>query len=240
MMVAPHSESGTDGSPAVFGGMLGQQRTRYKGTLTRVSPAPEPFSLIVNGERTAVPALHLQGNFADGLKRSSWELWVLADSAHPLLLKSVLGVDVFQMVRADLPSDLPATGGHLEGAKVLEEELDSACRLELPGVYFAFGTATIDPISDRALAGLARALADHPEWKFTVEGHTDSVGTASANQALSQRRAEAVRARLAERHGVDTHAWGAVGYGASRPRESNATIEGRARNRRVELVRDCG
>ena len=72
-------------------------------------------------------------------------------------------------------------------------------------------------------------------WKATP---TASAPTA-ANRALSRRRAEAVRARLAERHGVDTRAWGAVGYGATRPRESNATIEGRARNRRVELVRDC-
>ena len=117
--------------------------------------------------------------------------------------------------------------------------LNARCRVELPGVYFAFGTAAIDPISDRALAELARALAGHPEWKFTVEGHTDSVGTDAANRLLSQRRAEAVRARLAEQHGVDTRTWGAVGYGAAKPRESNATIEGRARNRRVELARDC-
>jgi OmpA-OmpF porin, OOP family len=238
MMVAPHSDSRTGVSPAAFGGMLGQQRTRYKGTLTRVSPGPEPFSLIVNGQRTVVPSLHLHGSFADGLKRSDWELWVVADSAHPLLLKSVFGEDVFQMVRADLPDKSPAAGGGLLDPKLLKNELDESCRLELPGLYFAFGTATIDPISDRSLAELARALG-HTDWKFTVEGHTDSVGTASANQALSQHRAEAVRARLAERHGVDTHAWRAVGYGASRPRESNATIEGRARNRRVELVREC-
>jgi OOP family OmpA-OmpF porin len=122
---------------------------------------------------------------------------------------------------------------------MIEEQLVKHCRIELPGVYFAFGTAAIDPISDRALAVLARSLAPHPDWKVTVEGHTDSVGTAAANQSLSRRRAEAVRARLAEQHGLDTKAWRAIGYGATRPRESNATIEGRARNRRVELVRDC-
>jgi outer membrane protein OmpA-like peptidoglycan-associated protein len=106
-------------------------------------------------------------------------------------------------------------------------------------VYFAFNSAVIDPASDRALAQVAAALARHPDWTLAVEGHTDSVGTAGANQALSLRRAEAVRTRLADRHGVNTRRWGATGYGASRPRESNATIEGRARNRRVELVRAC-
>jgi OOP family OmpA-OmpF porin len=121
----------------------------------------------------------------------------------------------------------------------LERELDTVCRIELPGVYFAFNSAEIDPASDRSLAALARMLAEHRDWVMTLEGHTDSIGTAAANQKLSQRRAEAVRTRLAERHGVDTRPWNAVGYGPSRPREPNATIEGRARNRRVELVRDC-
>jgi outer membrane protein OmpA-like peptidoglycan-associated protein len=239
MIVTDRSEGRQGASLAGFGGLFDGQRVKYKGALTKASPAPERFPLLVNGTRTTVPALHLRGTFLSGLRRTEWELWVLADSAHPLLLKSVLNDDVFQMVRADLPEDRPAKGGAPSEAKLLEEELIKRCRLELPGVYFAFGTAAIDPISDRGLAELARTLGSHPDWTFTVEGHTDSVGTAAANQALSRRRAEAVRARLAERHGVDTKAWDARGYGATRPKESNATIEGRARNRRVELVRDC-
>jgi len=239
MIVTPLEARDLSVSATPVAGILSPPRVRYKGSLTRVSPEPETFPLLVNGGRTSVPALHLKGSFADGMRRTEWDLWVLADSTHPLLLKSVLLGDVFQMVRADLPVELPPSAGKLLEPKLMEEELDEKCRLELPGVYFAFGTAAIDPISDRALAELAQALTPHPEWTFTVEGHTDSVGTAAANQSLSRRRAEAVRARLAERHGLNTHAWGAVGYGATRPKESNATIEGRARNRRVELVRAC-
>ncbi|HEU4955177.1 MAG TPA: OmpA family protein, partial [Gemmatimonadales bacterium] len=178
-------------------------------------------------------------SFASGLKHAEWELWVLADSAHPLLLKSVLQGDVFQMVRADLPGSSAKKGGAPMEGGLIAAEMAKRCRIEIPGVYFAFGTAAIDPISDRALAELAKGLAGHPDWKVTVEGHTDSVGTDAANKALSERRAEAVRTRLAQRHGVNTKSWGAVGYGATKPRESNSTIEGRARNRRVELVRDC-
>lgn len=240
LMMAPHATNTPNVSHAALAGLLAPERMRYKGALTRMSRGPEPFPLLLNGRRATVPALHLHGNFADGLRRSEWELWVQADSTHPLLLKSILDGEVFQMVRADLPPNLPARDGVLSpGARGLEGALDAGCRVELPGVYFAFGTATIDPISDRALAELARMLGRHPDWTFTVEGHTDSIGTTAANQALSQRRADAVLARLAERHGVDSHAWGAVGYGATRPKESNSTIEGRARNRRVELVRDC-
>jgi outer membrane protein OmpA-like peptidoglycan-associated protein len=239
MIVTPLEARDLTVSGTRIDGILAPLRVRYKGGLTRLSAQPEPFPLLVNGNRTSVPALHLKGAFADGMRRTEWDFWILADSTHPLVLKSVLLGDVFQVVRADLPGELPASAGQLMGARVMEERLIGKCRLELPGVYFAFGTAAIDPISDRALAELARALAPHPDWTFTVEGHTDSVGTAAANQALSRRRAEAVRARLAKRHGLDTHAWGATGYGATRPRESNATIEGRARNRRVELVREC-
>ena len=244
MMVPREARATAQASASALAALFTASRVRYKGSLTRISPTPEQFPLLVNGIRAALPALRVKGSFANGLRRSEWDLWVLADSAHPLILKSVLEGDVFQMVRADLPDSqpvkpgAPAGGGLLEG-RLLEEALVERCRLELPGVYFAFGTAAIDPISDRALAELARSLAAHPDWKIAVEGHTDSVGTAAANQTLSKRRAEAVRARLAERHGVDTRAWGAIGHGAARPREPNATIEGRARNRRVELVRDC-
>jgi outer membrane protein OmpA-like peptidoglycan-associated protein len=241
MMIPREVRATSRTSTALLDALFTASRMRYKGSLTRISPAPERFPLLVNGIRAALPALHVKGDFANGMRRSEWDVWVLADSAHPMILKSVLEGDVFQMVRADLPDSQPAKPGRVStDSALIEEELVRRCRLELPGVYFAFGTAAIDPISDRALAELARSLAGHPDWKVTVEGHTDSVGTDAANQTLSTRRAEAVRARLAERHRVDTRRWGAVGYGATRPRESNATIEGRARNRRVELVRDCG
>lgn len=280
---APYSvttiESATGGFAAAAGALgvgVPQDRARYKGTLTRTSPTVEPFPLLVDGRRVAVPALHLEGTFAKGLRRLEYEFWVLADSAHPLLLKTVVEKHVFQLVRVDFPLDWPevvaaAAGGEGEGELTgdargaggqgpgvggkggaglgagpglgglakLERELNSACRIELPGVYFAFNSAQIDPASDRSLKALARVLAGHPDWVMTVEGHTDSIGTSAANQQLSQRRAEAVRDRLAARHGMNTSAWKAAGYGPSRPREPNGTIEGRARNRRVELVRDC-
>jgi outer membrane protein OmpA-like peptidoglycan-associated protein len=239
LMVIPQEARAKKLTGTALDALSTAQRVRYKGTLTTVTPAPGRFPLLVNGVRSELPALHIKGSFANALRRTEWDLWVLADSAHPLLLKSVLEGDVFQMVRADLPDNRSGKGSASLDGLLLSEELKKRCRIELPGVYFAFGTADIDPISDRALAELARGVTGHPDWKVTVEGHTDSVGTDAANQALSQRRAEAVRARLAERHGVSTRSWRAVGYGAGRPRESNATIEGRARNRRVELVRDC-
>lgn len=87
------------------------------------------------------------------------------------------------------------------------------------------------------LREIAEALSRHPEWTLTINGHIDGVGDARANQALSERRSAAVRAALIDRFGVAPGRLTARGYGASVPKDTNQTREGRARNRRVELVR---
>jgi outer membrane protein OmpA-like peptidoglycan-associated protein len=124
-------------------------------------------------------------------------------------------------------------------AAPLERALSASCRVELPGIYFAFNSAQLAPASDRAIATIAGILARHPDWTVTLEGHTDSIGAAPANRTLSELRVAAVSARLVDRHQVNAARLRVAGMGAARPREHNGTIEGRARNRRVELVRDC-
>lgn len=210
----------------------GQQILTWRGTLDRVSAA-EPFPILLNGRRTHVPALHARGQFTSGGSLTPWnlEFWVLADSVHPLLLKVSASDRVLQTVRVDLPDSQRAE---------LEHHLGTECRVELPGIYFAFNSAALDPASDRSIESVAAVLAKHPDWNATIEGHTDSIGTAKSNQLLSERRAEAVRERLVNQYKVVASRVRATGFGATRPREPNATIEGRARNRRVELVRPCG
>ena len=80
-------------------------------------------------------------------------------------------------------------------------------------------------------------LKDHPNLKLTIEGHTDNVGSAPSNQALSDKRAAAVRQYLIESYQVDGTRLSAKGFGASKPTAGNDTAEGRQQNRRVELVR---
>lgn len=232
-------------------GWLGPSRAvpaRYRGTVSLVAPEPTPFPLLVGGQRVEVPALHLRATLTARSRRWTPDFWVLADTTYPLVLKWIGASDapdnVLQTVRVDLPPSRAADrrargagdmlpGGGLEGA------LGSSCRVELPGIYFAFNSAELDPASDPAIAALAEVLARHPDWTGTIEGHTDSVGTATANLALSQRRAAGLRDRLVSTHKVDPARLVTQGYGSSRPREPNATIEGRARNRRVEMVRAC-
>jgi outer membrane protein OmpA-like peptidoglycan-associated protein len=206
---------------------------RWRGTISVVTPSPAPFPLLLNGHRVEVPALHVRAKLTVRLKTWSPEFWVLADSAYPLLLKWVGAYDeptnVLQTIRIDVP------GGILD----VERVLASSCRVELPGIYFAFNSAVLDAASDRTLTGIADLLVRHPDWNVTLEGHTDSIGTAAGNRTLSEQRVAAVRSWLVARHKVEGTRLKTVGFGSARPRETNASIEGRARNRRVELVRDC-
>jgi outer membrane protein OmpA-like peptidoglycan-associated protein len=107
--------------------------------------------------------------------------------------------------------------------------------IRLRNVFFEFDRADIKPESEVELLEVVRLLQAHPKWKVEVQGHTDSVGTAMYNQQLSQRRAEAVRQFLIQR-GIKPERIQARGYGSSRPIAPNTTEEGRALNRRTEIL----
>src|SRR5271156_2016694 len=109
-------------------------------------------------------------------------------------------------------------------------------RLTLSNVHFATGKADITPDSEASLNDAVTALKDHPDWNIRVEGFTDNVGSREANLKLSSDRAEAVMNWLAN-HGIDHGRLSAKGYGEARPVARNSSPAGRARNRRVELVR---
>ena len=113
-------------------------------------------------------------------------------------------------------------------------ETESAFSVRLSGNAFATGSATLSPAARAQLRVLATVLAGYPGHIISVEGHTDAVGDAGANQRLSLERASAVRAALIV-EGVDPLWSGVRGYGADRPVASNATPAGRAANRRVDI-----
>ena len=105
--------------------------------------------------------------------------------------------------------------------------------IKLQGVNFATGSADLIPTSDFVLSYAVQSLKKNPSLVIEVDGHTDSVGSASKNLALSQARAETVLHYL-QQHGV-TNTMTAKGYGKDRPIADNKTSEGRLQNRRVTL-----
>jgi len=105
------------------------------------------------------------------------------------------------------------------------------------GILFDTAKAVLKPESTPALQEVAKLLAASPALKLWVVGHTDSVGAIDANMRLSQARAEAVVAALTSTHGISPDRLRGYGVGPLAPVASNAVEDGRAKNRRVELVK---
>jgi outer membrane protein OmpA-like peptidoglycan-associated protein len=114
-------------------------------------------------------------------------------------------------------------------------ETDRGLVSEIGGVQFATGTADLSTSARESLARFSGIVASYPDLRFRIEGHTDNTGSVQTNEALSLRRAIAVRDYLISQ-GVAASSTDAAGLGSSRPIDDNATAEGRARNRRVEIV----
>jgi outer membrane protein, adhesin transport system len=105
-------------------------------------------------------------------------------------------------------------------------------------VRFANDSAVITSAYDSEIAVAAATMKDFPQVKAVIEAHTDSVGSDQYNQALSNRRADAVYKMLVEKYGVNPAQLTAVGRGETMPVADNSTPAGRAQNRRVELIMD--
>jgi outer membrane protein OmpA-like peptidoglycan-associated protein len=125
----------------------------------------------------------------------------------------------------------------MAGGKKLYDALAESGRVATQGIYFDTGSDRIRPESTPTLKEIAAMLSDHSDLKLTIEGHTDNVGSATSNQALSEKRAAAVRQFLIDNYSVDAARLTAKGLGSTKPAGSNDTPEGRQTNRRVELVK---
>lgn len=106
----------------------------------------------------------------------------------------------------------------------------------LKGVTFASGSAELTGNATALLDEVVRAMNANEKVEITVESHTDNLGSAQSNMELSRRRATSVVNYLADVGGIDQSRMQAVGYGESRPAQSNRTAAGRLSNRRVEIV----
>ena len=225
---------------SIYAVAIRQGVPRASGTLTRASATPVPFPVLINGRRVTLPAIHVTGQLKTPNGLFPWEQYLLDDPQHPVTLRWAFGRfgenlpftarESRDVVRIDFPA---------ADDRAIETGLSTECRVEMPGIYFDFDRATLKPESNRALTTIATLMRRQTQWRLGVEGHTDNVGTDAYNQDLSTRRAAAVRAALVRDFAIASERLTSAGFGARRPVETNTTIAGRARNRRVELVRDC-
>ena len=125
---------------------------------------------------------------------------------------------------------------NLGNPNVTVTNMGSYLLVNLPDdVLFATGSATVNPGLRAEVSSIAANLVSYPNSSIQVIGHTDNVGTAALNVDLSQHRAGAV-ANILLSSGVPANRLSTVGMGEDRPVASNLTVEGRAQNRRVEII----
>jgi len=223
-------------------------------TLKRAGSGLTSFPVLLNDRRVSLPAVHAQCTTDDGLN----DFYFLDDLDNPLALAwKLTGSDTLQVVKISYPPPPAASpgaasssgaggagagagsgGGGGAGGQHIEQELKQTGQAEVYGIYFDFASDKIKPESEPVLREIADALNHNPSWKLRVEGHTDNIGGDEYNLDLSQRRAEAVKSALVNRYRIAAARLTPKGFGATRPKEPNDTLAGRARNRRVELVRE--
>ncbi len=200
-------------------------------------------SLIINDQPVNVPAIHVQGQMKViesggrfGSRDQPTDAYILDDPSTPVVLSWMFGEnlkqdDAFRVayVKVTYPSANKPT---------IEQQLAKQRKAITYGIYFDFNQDTIKPESEAVLKEIAQAMADRPDWKLTIAGYTDNIGGDKYNLDLSQRRSASVKRALVERYHVNGNNLSTAGYGDSSPIDTNDTLEGRARNRRVELTLD--
>jgi OOP family OmpA-OmpF porin len=161
------------------------------------------------------------------LMKGGNEVWVkLTNSNAPSGMAIYLSIIEKQAMQQDvtITADAMAAG------------LSDSGQVAVYGIYFDTGKSDLKPESDAALAEIAMLMKEHPALKVYIVGHTDMVGDAASNVKLSQARAQAVVTSLTTKNGVTGARLIPYGAGPYAPVSSNKTEEGRAKNRRVELV----
>jgi OmpA-OmpF porin, OOP family len=122
-------------------------------------------------------------------------------------------------------------------AELFRTGLNTTGHVEVPGIFFDTGKSVLKPESEAAVAEIAKLLKDDPALKVYVVGHTDNVAALDLNLRLSKARADAVVQALVANHGIAAARLSGQGVGPLAPVADNGADEGRAKNRRVELVK---
>lgn len=155
--------------------------------------------------------------------------WPKGDKVYKAQQGAYIAVDILETRAMEQKMEVVS-------ASEIEKSITANGRVAIYGIYFDTGKADLKPESTPSLEQIAAYLKSDSKVKLHVVGHTDSVGGFESNLQLSRRRADAVAAALARDHGIAPARLTGNGVASLAPVATNATEEGRARNRRVELV----
>jgi outer membrane protein OmpA-like peptidoglycan-associated protein len=200
-----------------------------KCTLQRVGATDLAFPILVNDQPVELPVINVAIKVPDSDIEN--HAYILDDPENPLMLAVATKTSHGQFVKIYWDAEK-------KPASQLAEQLEKNGRAKVYDLYCDFRSDGLRPESKKVLDEIAQVMRQHPDWKLGVEGHTDNVGGDAFNLDLSKRRAAAVKQALVTQYNVASGRLSSSGSGASSPVDRNDTLEGRARNRRVELVRN--
>jgi outer membrane protein OmpA-like peptidoglycan-associated protein len=202
-------------------------------TIRRVGTGTVPISVTVNGIKIALPTIQARGDYYG----DKAEFFFLDDDANPMALKYRIGRDVLDVVKVSYACSVAPGSTQTTEASALERALAETGRTDVYSLYFSFNSDELREESEPTLKLIAELLRRRSDWRLGIGGHTDSVAGDAYNLDLSRRRAAAVKDALVKRYLIDAGRLTTTGHGEASPKDTNDTLEGRARNRRVELVR---
>ena len=188
--------------------------------------------------------LQIQRNFENAVQKQGGKvLW--SEKSRSTFQLAGAGVEIWAELRTDFTSGYRLFIVQKQGmaqdivadAAAMASDINATGHVAVYGIYFDSGKATVKPESAQAIGEIAKLLKTQPALKLFVVGHTDNQGTVDGNIRLSQDRAEAVQKALTTEHGIAAARLRAYGCGQFAPVASNDGEEGRAKNRRVELVK---
>jgi len=158
------------------------------------------------------------------LQKEGKETWVEIRSYNNLYRLTIVEKEV---MKQEVVADAAAMGN----------DINTTGHVSVYGIYFDTGKSEIKPESDAAISEIAKLLKNNGALKIYVVGHTDNVGSFDSNMKLSRDRADAVAKALAGKYGIAAARLKSYGVSSLSPVTSNDTEEGKAKNRRVELVK---
>ena len=218
-----------------------QDEKKFEGAVTRLSYS----------HKKGQSALQIQRNYENALKKIGFKT-VYTSEANDGEYRSAT---FLRQGKGAAAISLEARSGDEEGsssivivklkemkqeiaadASALLEELNKSGHVAVYGINFETGKAAITAGSAKALDEVVKLLKENADLKLRVEGHTDNQGKSKDNLELSKKRADAVKERLVK-NGVEADRLATEGFGDKKPVADNKTDEGKATNRRVELVK---
>ena len=207
--------------------------TPMPGQLTMVDRNVQ-VPVLVENQVVQVYAMRVTGTFKKGKRSATGKFVFLDDKAQPMLIGYTIQFDFEKRPRT--VRTIRVTSGRSQQA-AMEQTLRTIRKLDIYGIHFSFDSAAVRPEARSLIRDIATTLKNNPNWTIAIQGHTDSIGKADYNLDLSGRRAAAIKKALVRRHKIDPNRLETVGFGQSKPKASNDDLQGRALNRRVELVR---